>query len=158
MSNLDAGILAEKLGIGPERVEKALSEMGVPYSVPPAEPTESGFYVTADREWLLWLHSDGTGWGLTKVEGVSNNRTSWTDGALWLTTDWTLVVRTLGNRAFPLMTLEEALRAMESLDDWCADEVRETLMDPKLDPKYRTDRIDGINAVRHRLMGEDGDK
>ena len=161
MSNLDAGILAEKLGIGPERVEKALSEMGVPYSVPPAEPTESGFYVTADREWLLWLHSDGTGWGLTKVEGVSNNRTSWTDGALWLTTDWTLVVRTLGNRVFPLMTLEEALRAptgLESLDDWCADEVRETLMDPKLDPKYRTDRIDGINAVRHRLLGEDGDK
>lgn len=111
MSDLDAGVLAEKLGIGPEHVEKALSEMGVPYSAPPAEPTESGFYVTADREWLLWLHSDGTGWGLTKVKGVSNNRTSWTDGALWLTTDWTLVVRTLGDGAFPLMTLEEALRA-----------------------------------------------
>ena len=40
MSDLNAGILAEKLGIGPERVEKALSEMGVPYSAPPAEPTE----------------------------------------------------------------------------------------------------------------------
>lgn len=38
MSDLDAGVLAEKLGIGPERVEKALSEMGVPYSAPPAEP------------------------------------------------------------------------------------------------------------------------
>lgn len=161
MSDLDAGILAEKLGIGPERVEKALSEMGVPYSAPPAEPTESGLYVTADREWLLWLHSDGTGWGRTEIKGVSNNRTSWTDGALWLTTGWTLVVRMLGNRAFPLMTLEEALRVpsgLEALDDWCADEVRETLMDPKLDPKYRTGRIDGINAVRHRLMGEDGDK
>lgn len=161
MSDLDAGILAEKLGIGPERVEKALSEMGVPYSAPPAEPTESGLYVTADREWLLWLHSDGTGWGRTEIKGVSNNRTSWTDGALWLTTGWTLVVRTLSNRAFPLMTLEEALRAPTgsgALDDWCADEVRETLMDPKLDPHYRTGRIDGINAVRHRLMGEDGDK
>lgn len=161
MSDLDAGILAEKLGIGPERVEKALSEMGVPYSAPPAEPTESGLYVTADREWLLWLHSDGTGWGRTEIKGVSNNRTSWTDGALWLTTGWTLVVRTLGNRAFPLMTLEEALRAPTgsgALDDWCADEVRETLMDPRLDPHYRTGRIDGINAVRHRLMGEDGDK
>lgn len=161
MSDLDAGILAKKLGIGPERVEKALSEMGVPYSAPPAEPTESGLYVTADREWLLWLHSDGTGWGRTEIKGVSNNRTSWTDGALWLTTGWTLVIRTLGNRAFPLMTLEEALRAPTgsgALDDWCADEVRETLMDPKLDPHYRTGRIDGINAVRHRLMGEDGDK
>ena len=161
MSNLDAGVLAEKLGIGPERVEKALSEMGVPYSAPPAEPTEPGFYVTADCRWLLWLHSDGTGWGRTEIRGVSNNRTSWTDGALWLTTDWTLVVRTLGDGAFPLMTLEEVLRApsgLETLDDWCADEVRETLRDPKLDPHYRTGRIDGINAVRHRLMGEDGDK
>ena len=161
MSDLDAGVLAQKLGIGPERVEKALSEMGVPYSALPAEPAESGFYVTADREWLLWLRSDGTGWGRTEIKGASNNRTSWTDGALWLTTDWTLVVRTLGNRAFPLMTLEEALRAptgLESLDDWCADEVRETLLAPKLDPHYRTGRIDGINAVRHRLMGEDGDK
>lgn len=36
MSDLDAGVLAQKLGIGPERVEKALSEMGVPYSAPPA--------------------------------------------------------------------------------------------------------------------------
>lgn len=53
MSDLDAGVLAQKLGIGPERVEKALSEMGVPYSALPAEPAESGFYVTADREWLL---------------------------------------------------------------------------------------------------------
>lgn len=161
MSDLDAGVLAEKLGIGPERVEKALSEMGVPYSAPPAEPTEPGFYVTADRKWLLWLHSDGTGWGLTKVKGVSNNRTSWTDGALWLTSDWTLVVRTLGDGAFPLMTLEEALRApsgLEALDDWCADEVRETLMDPKLDPHYRTGRMDGINAVRRRLAGKDEDK
>ena len=161
MSDLDAGVLAEKLGIGPERVEKALSEMGVPYSALPAEPAESGFYVTADRGWLLWLHSDGTGWGRTEIKGASNNRTSWTDGALWLTTDWTLVVRTLGNRAFPLMTLEEALRApggSGALDDWCADEVRETLMDPKLDPHYRTGRIDGINAVRRRLMGEDEDK
>lgn len=161
MSDLDAGVLAEKLGIGPERVEKALSEMGVPYSAPPAEPTESGLYVTADREWLLWLHSDGTGWGRTEIKGASNNRTSWTDGTLWLTTSWTLVVRTLGNRAFPLMTLEEALRApveSEALDDWCADEVRETLMDPELNPDYRTGRIDGINAVRRRLMGEDEDK
>lgn len=161
MSDLDAGVLAEKLGIGPERVEKALSEMGVPYSAPPAEPTESGLYVTADREWLLWLHSDGTGWGRTEIKGASNNRTSWTDGALWLTTGWTLVVRTLGNRAFPLMTLEEALRTpveSEALDDWCADEVRETLMDPELNPDYRTGRIDGINAVRRRLMGEDEDK
>lgn len=161
MSDLDAGVLAEKLGIGPERVEKALSEMGVPYSAPPAEPTESGLYVTADREWLLWLHSDGTGWGRTEIKGASNNRTSWTDGALWLTTGWTLVVRTLGNRAFPLMTLEEALRTpveSEALDDWCADEVRETLMDPELNSDYRTGRIDGINAVRRRLMGEDEDK
>lgn len=159
MCDLDVGVLAEKLGIGPERVEKALSEMGVPYSAPPAEPTESGFYVTADREWLLWLHSDGTGWGLTKVEGVSNNRTSWTDGALWLTTDWTLVVRTLGDGAFPLMTLEEALRAptgLESLDDWCGAEVDKALMDPKLDPKYRTGRMDGLNSVRRRLAGKDG--
>lgn len=53
MSDLDVGVLAQKLGVGPERVEKALSEMGVPYSAPPAEPTESGLYVTADREWLL---------------------------------------------------------------------------------------------------------
>lgn len=53
MSDLDAGVLAQKLGIKPERVEKALSEMGVPYSAPPAEPTEPGFYVTADRKWLL---------------------------------------------------------------------------------------------------------
>lgn len=161
MSDLDAGVLAQKLGIKPERVEKALSEMGVPYSAPPAEPTEPGFYVTADRKWLLWLHSDGTGWGRTEIKGASNNRTSWTDGALWLTSDWPLVVRTLGNRAFPLMTLEEALRAPTgsgALDDWCADEVRETLMDPKLDPHYRTGRIDGINAVRRRLMGEDEDK
>lgn len=159
MSDLDAGVLAEKLGIEPERVEKALSEMGVPYSASPAEPTESGLYVTADREWLLWLHSDGTGWGRTEIKGASNNRTSWTDGALWLTTGWTLVVRTLGNRAFPLMTLEEALRApveSEALDDWCADEVRETLMDPKLDPHYRTGRMDGLNAVRSRLAGKDG--
>lgn len=120
MSDLDAGVLAQKLGIGPERVEKALSEMGVPYSALPAEPAESGFYVTADREWLLWLRSDGTGWGRTEIKGASNNRTSWTDGALWLTTDWTLVVRTLGDGAFPLMTLEEALRApsgLEALDD-----------------------------------------
>lgn len=117
MSDLDAGVLAEKLGVGPERVEKALSEMGVPYSAPPAEPTESGLYVTADREWLLWLHSDGTGWGRTEIKGASNNRTSWTDGALWLTTGWTLVVRTLGNRAFPLMTLEEALRAPSGDED-----------------------------------------
>lgn len=58
-----------------------------------------------------------------EIKGTSNNRTSWTDGALWLTTDWTLVVRTLGDGAFPLMTLEEALRApvgLEALDDWCA--------------------------------------
>lgn len=159
MSDLDAGVLAEKLGIEPERVEKTLSEMGVPYSAPPAEPNESGFYVTADREWLLWLHSDGTGWGRTEIKGVSNNCTSWTDGALWLTTDWTLVVRTLGDGAFPLMTLEEALRApsdLESLDDWCADEVRETLMDPELDSKYRTGRMDGLNSVRRRLAGKDG--
>lgn len=57
------------------------------------------------------------------------------------------------------MTLEEALRAptgLESLDDWCADEVRETLMDPKLDPKYRTGRMDGLNSVRRRLAGKDG--
>lgn len=66
MSDLDAGVLAQKLGIGPERVEKALSEMGVPYSAPPAEPTEPGFYVTADCRWLLWLHSDGTGWAAPK--------------------------------------------------------------------------------------------
>lgn len=154
MSDLDVGVLAEKLGIGPERVEKALSEMGVPYSAPPAEPTESGLYVTADREWLLWLHSDGTGWGRTEIKGASNNRTSWTDGALWLTTGWTLVVRTLGNRAFPLMTLEEALRApsgLEVLDDWCAGEVGETLMGPELDHDYRMGRIDGINAVRRRI-------
>lgn len=154
MSDLDVGVLAEKLGIGPERVEKALSEMGVPYSAPPAEPTESGLYVTADREWLLWLHSDGTGWGCTEIKGASNNRTSWTDGALWLTTGWTLVVRTLGNRAFPLMTLEEALRApsgLEALDDWCAGEVGETLMGPELDHDYRMGRIDGINAVRRRI-------
>lgn len=117
MSDLDAGVLAQKLGIGPERVEKALSEMGVPYSAPPAEPTEPGFYVTADRKWLLWLHSDGTGWGRTEIKGASNNRTSWTDGALWLTSDWPLVVRTLGNRAFPLMTLEEALRAPSGDED-----------------------------------------
>lgn len=154
MSDLDVGVLAEKLGIGPERVEKALSEMGVPYSAPPAEPTESGLYVTADREWLLWLHSDGIGWGCTEIKGASNNRTSWTDGALWLTTGWTLVVRTLGNRAFPLMTLEEALRApsgLEALDDWCAGEVGETLMGPELDHDYRMGRIDGINAVRRRI-------
>lgn len=154
MSDLDVGVLAEKLGIGPERVEKALSEMGVPYSAPPAEPTESGLYVTADCEWLLWLHSDGTGWGRTEIKGASNNRTSWTDGALWLTTGWTLVVRTLGNRAFPLMTLEEALRApsgLEALDDWCAGEVGETLMGPELDHDYRMGRIDGINAVRRRI-------
>ncbi len=154
MSDLDVGVLAEKLGIGPERVEKALSEMGVPYSAPPAEPTESGLYVTADREWLLWLHSDGTGWGRTEIKGASNNRTSWTDGALWPTTGWTLVVRTLGNRAFPLMTLEEALRApsgLEALDDWCAGEVGETLMGPELDHDYRMGRIDGINAVRRRI-------
>lgn len=154
MSDLDVGVLAEKLGIGPERVEKALSEMGVPYSAPPAEPAESGLYVTADREWLLWLHSDGTGWGRTEIKGASNNRTSWTDGALWLTTGWTLVVRTLGNRAFPLMTLEEALRApsgLEALDDWCAGEVGETLMGPELDHDYRMGRIDGINAVRRRI-------
>lgn len=69
MSDLDAGVLAQKLGIGPERVEKALSEMGVPYSALPAEPAESGFYVTADREWLLWLRSDGTGWGRTGNQG-----------------------------------------------------------------------------------------
>lgn len=159
MSDLDAGVLAEKLGIGPERVEKALSEMGVPYSSLPAEPAESGFYVTADREWLLWLHSDGTGWGRTEIKGASNNRTSWTDGALWLTSDWRLVVRTLGDEAFPLMTLEEALRApvgLEALDDWCADEVRETLMDPELDPKYRTGRMDGLDSVRRRLAGKDG--
>ena len=65
----------------------------------------------------MWLHSDGTGWGRTEIKGVSNNRTSWTDGALWLTTGWTLVVRTLGNRAFPLMTLEEALRAPSGDED-----------------------------------------
>lgn len=158
MSDLDAGVLAQKLGIGPERVEKALSEMGVPYASPTDEPTESGFYVTADREWLLWLHSDGTGWGRIEIKGASNNRTSWTDGALWLTTDWTLVVRTLGNRAFPLMTLEEALGAMEALDDWCAAEVGETLVGPELDHDYRMGRIDGINAVRRRLAGEDEDK
>lgn len=154
MSDLDVGVLAGKLGIEPERVEKALSEMGVPYSVLPAEPAESGFYVTADRKWLLWLHSDGIGWGRTEIKGVSNNRTSWTDGALWRTTDWTLVVRTLGDGAFPLMTLEEALRApsgLEALDDWCADEVRETLMDAELDPKYRTGRMDGLNSVRRRI-------
>lgn len=59
------------------------------------------------------------------------------------------------------MTLEEALRApveSEALDDWCADEVHETLMDPELDPKYRTGRMDGLNSVRRRLMGEDEDK
>lgn len=158
MSDLDAGVLAEKLGIGPERVEKALSEMGVPYSALPAEPAESGFYVTADREWLLWLHSDGTGWGRTEIRGVSNNRTCWTDGAFWRTTDWTLVVRTLGDGAFPLMTLEEALGAMEALDDWCATEVGETLVGPELDHDYRMGRIDGINAVRRRLAGKDEDK
>lgn len=151
MSDLDAGVLAQKLGIGPERVEKALSEMGVPYSSLPAEPNESGFYVTADRKWLLWLHSDGTGWGRTEIKGASNNRTSWTDGALWLTSDWPLVVRTLGDAAFPLMTLEEALGAMEALDDWCAGEVGETLMGPELDHDYRMGRIDGINAVRRRI-------
>lgn len=154
MSDLDVGVLAEKLGIGPERVEKALSEMGVPYSAPPAEPTESGFYVTADREWLLWLHSDGTGWGRTEIKGASNNRTSWTGGALWLTTDWTLVVRTLGDGAFPLMTLEKALgmpAGVEALDDWCADAVRETLMDAELDPDYRAGRMDGLNSVRRRI-------
>ena len=159
MSDLDAGVLAQKPGIGPERVEKALSEMGVPYSAPPAEPDESGFHVTADREWPLWLHSDGTGWGRTEIKGVSNNRTSWTDGALWLTTDRTLVVRTLGDGAFPLMTLEEALRApsgLESLDDRRADEVRETHMDPELDPKCRTGRMDGLNSVRRRLAEKDG--
>lgn len=37
MSDLDAGVLAQKPGIGPERVEKALFEMGVPYSAPPAD-------------------------------------------------------------------------------------------------------------------------
>lgn len=151
MSDLDAGVLAQKLGIGPERVEKALSEMGVPYASPTDEPTESGFYVTADREWLLWLHSDGTGWGRTEIKGASNNRTSWTDGALWLTSDWPLVVRTLGDAAFPLMTLEEALGAMEALDDWCATEVGETLVGPELDHDYRMGRIDGINAVRRRI-------
>ena len=159
MSDLDVGILAQKLGIGPERVEKALFEMGVPYASPTDEPNESGFYVTADREWLLWLHSDGTGWGRTEIKGVSNNRTSWTDGALWLTTDWTLVLRTLGDGAFPLMTPEEALRApsgLESLDDWCAAKVRETHMDPELDPKYRTGRMDGLNSVRRRLAEKDG--
>ena len=158
MSDLDAGVLAQKLGIGPERVEKALAEMGVPYSAPPAEPTEPGFYVTADRKWLLWLHSDGTGWGRTEIKGASNNRTSWTDGALWLTSDWPLVVRTLGDAAFPLMTLEEALGAMEALDDWCATEVGETLVGPELDHDYRMGRIDGINAVRRRLAGEDEGK
>lgn len=158
MSDLDAGVLAQKLGIGPERVEKALSEMGVPYSTLPAEPAESGFYVTADRKWLLWLHSDGTGWGRTEIKGASNNRTSWTDGALWLTSDWPLVVRTLGDAAFPLMTLEEALGAMEALDDWCATEVGETLVGPELDHDYRMGRIDGINAVRRRLAGKDEDK
>lgn len=129
MSDLDVGVLAGKLGIKSDRVEKALSEMGVPYSHLSQEPTESGFYVTADRKWLLWLHSDGTGWGRTEIKGASNNRTSWTTGALWLTTDWSRVVRTLGDGAFPLMTLEEALRApaeAEALDDWCADEVRGT--------------------------------
>lgn len=154
MSDLDAGVLAEKLGIGPERVEKALSEMGVPYSAPPAEPTESGFYVTADREWLLWLHSDGTGWGRTEIKGASNNRTSWTGGALWLTTDWTLVVRTLGDGAFPLMTLEEALRAptdAEALEGWCGAEVDKAFMDTELDHNYRMGRIDDINAVRRRI-------
>lgn len=158
MSDLDAGVLAQKLGIGPERVEKALSEMGVPYSTLPAEPAESGFYVTADRKWLLWLHSDGTGWGRIEIKGASNNRTSWTDGALWLTSDWPLVVRTLGDAAFPLMTLEEALGAMEALDDWCATEVGETLVGPELDHDYRMGRIDGINAVRRRLAGKDEDK
>lgn len=158
MSDLDAGVLAQKLGIGPERVEKALSEMGVPYSTPPAEPAKSGLYVTADRKWLLWLHSDGTGWGRTEIKGASNNRTSWTDGALWLTSDWPLVVRTLGDAAFPLMTLEEALGAMEALDDWCATEVGETLVGPELDHDYRMGRIDGINAVRRRLAGKDEDK
>lgn len=158
MSDLDAGVLAQKLGIGPERVEKALFEMGVPYASPTDEPTESGFYVTADRKWLLWLHSDGTGWGRTEIKGASNNRTSWTDGALWLTSDWPLVVRTLGDAAFPLMTLEEALGAMEALDDWCATEVGETLVGPELDHDYRMGRIDGINAVRRRLAGKDEDK
>ena len=158
MSDLDAGVLAQKLGIGPERGEKALFEMGVPYASPTDEPTESGFYVTADRRWLLWVHSDGTGWGRTEIKGASNNRTSWTDGALWLTSDWPLVVRTLGDAAFPLMTLEEALGAMEALDDWCAGEVGETLVGSELDHDYRMGRIDGINAVRRRLMGEDEDK
>lgn len=159
MSDLDAGVLAGKLGIEPERVEKALTEMGVPYSRLPAEPTEPGFYVTADRKWLLWLHSDGTGWGRTEIKGASNNRTSWTDGALWLTTDWPLVVRTLGDGTFPLVTLEEALgmpAGVEALDDWCADAVGEALMDAELDPDYRAGRIDGLNSVRRRLMGEDG--
>lgn len=57
------------------------------------------------------------------------------------------------------MTLEEALRApsgLEALDDWCAAEVRETLMDPELDPKYRTGRMDRLNSVRRRLAGKDG--
>lgn len=159
MSELDADDLAGRLGVDPGRVRRVLSEMGVPYSTLPDEPHEPGLYVTADRRWLLWLHSDGSGWGLTQVKGASNNRTSWTDGAGWLTDDWGLVVRTLGGEAFPLLTLERALNTpadLEALEGWCSARVGEVLMDPTLDPKYRSGRIDGLNSVRLHLDERSG--
>ena len=159
MRELNVDDLAERLGIDPGRVREALDGMGVPCSVLPAEPDEAGFYVTADRRWLLWLHSDGTGWGRAEINGTSNNRTSWTPGAQWLTDDWGLVARTLGETAFPLMTLEEALdtpAGAEGLDDWLRARVDGTLIDPTLDPRYRTGRIDGLNEVRRRIAKEGG--
>ena len=158
MRELDVDGLAERLGVDPGRVREALDGMGVPYASLPAEPDEAGFYVTADRKWLLRLHSDGSGWGRTEVKGASNNRTSWTEGAQWLTGDAGLVSRTLGGAAFPLMTLEEALApaGAEGLAGWLRARVDETLMDPTLDPGYRTGRIDGLNEVRRRIAKEGG--
>ena len=143
--------LAKALGKTSEQVERILIDSGVMRPNIPLEPFENGWYISHDREWMLYKR------GEDRWESVRYNVCgSMSIGA----TDWEKTGEFIGGTAFPLTPLSRLVRLPGKVDELAAELEREKHepMDSQYpegikeyEDGYRSATRDAFMAVRRLL-------
>ena len=143
--------LAKALGKTREQVEGILTDSGVMRPNIPLEPFENGWYVSHDREWMLYKRG-GDRW-----ESVRYNDSGSVSRGV---TDWEKTCEFIGGDAFPLTPLSRLVRlsgkleelakgfgqkAREPLEGRCPDKIGE------YEDGYRSAMADAFMAVSRLL-------
>lgn len=104
--------LAKALDKTPEQVERILTESGVMRPNVPYQPSENGWYVSRDREWMLYKR------GEDRWESVRYNANGSVSRGV---TDWEKTCEFIGGGAFPLTPLSRLIRLPGRLNELAAE-------------------------------------